>query len=204
VRNSQVSLENKVVQNGNQLELLKEGSQEQFTVTLGDVISRDPVTIGRSTVVLKATSDQWPKKKLVVKVSWPTTGRVSESDFLKKALEEAENAEGRWATKHLPHMFWAGDIEFGTDSTFGSVTNLFEGAKFVGDEFVYERRALRVIIQEELHPLKSLGDVKEIGQVFVDVVCGACPLCFSSTGVHSGHSSSPLAPRSPWDPSSRP
>ncbi|KAF9789670.1 hypothetical protein BJ322DRAFT_1178457, partial [Thelephora terrestris] len=129
------------------------------------------VTIGRSTVVLKAMSDQWPKKKLVVKVSWPTTGRVSESDFLKKAMEEAEHSEGRWATKHLPHMFWAGNIDFGTGSTFGSVANLFEGAEFVGEKFVYERCALRVIIQEELHPLKSLGDVKEIGQVFVDVAC---------------------------------
>jgi hypothetical protein len=45
--------------------------------------------------------------------------------------------------------------------------------------------------------------VKEIGQVFVNVACGACPLCFLST-VHSHHCSSPLAPRSPWDPSSRP
>ena len=36
----------------------------------------------------------------------------------------------------------------------------------------YERRTLRIVIQERLHPLKTLTDVKDIAQVLVDVACG--------------------------------
>ncbi|KAF9789672.1 hypothetical protein BJ322DRAFT_1000946 [Thelephora terrestris] len=172
VKNPQVSPDHKVVQHGNKLKLLNEESKE-FIVTLGDVISRDPAIIGWSTVVLKATSDEWKGKKIVVKVSWPSVGCVRENNFLTKAAEEAQKEGSTWAAKHLPKVLWAGDINFGMASTFESVANLFKSATLVGGggNFVYEERVLRVIIQEELHPLKSLGDVKEIGQVFVDVAC---------------------------------
>jgi len=46
-----------VIQKGNTLKFLG-GDSEEFTVTLGDVISRDPATVGRSTVVLGATSER--------------------------------------------------------------------------------------------------------------------------------------------------
>ena len=202
VKNPNISSVNKAVQKGNQLVIKESGSEKEITVTLGDVISRDPATIGRSTVVLKATSDRWPDTNLVVKVSWPSVGRVPESEFLKKATEEAKKTQGGWATKHLPRMFLAQDVDFGDNSTFESVADLFKNAEFKGGDFVYERRALRIIIQEELHPLKSLGNVREVGQVFVDVACSAYPSCSSIT-VYSRNSSSSLALRSPRNPSSR-
>jgi hypothetical protein len=206
VKNTKIPSDDRAIQKQNQLRLTVKEQKEEFTLILGDVISREPAIIGRSTVVLRATSDERPGEKLVVKVSWPSDTRVSENEFVNKAIKEAEKKESTWAAKHLPNIFWAGDINFGTDSTFESVANLFNDATFAaGGNFVYERRALRIIVQEELHPLKSLGDVKEIGQVFVDVACGACPLCFSATStVHLHRSSPPLAPRPPWDPSSRP
>ena len=204
VKNPNISSDDKAVQNGNKLVIKEAGSKKEITVTLGDVISRDPATIGRSTVVLKATSDYWPNMNLVVKVSWPSTGRVAESKFLEKAIEEAKKTEDGWATKHLPQMLWTDDFVFGETSTFGSVANLFKDAKFQEKrKFVYEPRALRIIIQEELHPLKSLGSVREIGQVFVDTACSACPLASQFNAAHLPRSSSSLAPRSPWNPSSR-
>jgi len=151
-----------------------EGDSEEFTVTLGDVISRDPATVGRSTVVLGATCEQWSTADLVVKISWPGSLRVPESDFLKKAGEEAEKTEGRWATKHLPRVLYAKDVVFESGSTLESVASLFEDATFVNGKYRYERRALRVIVQERLYPIKWLSNVKDIGQVFVDVACSTC------------------------------
>ena len=142
-----------------------------FTVNLGEVIWREPAVVGRSTLVLSATSEQWPKHPLVVKVSWPTSNRGSEVDFLKKATGMAKG-DHAWAAKHLPRVYYADEVSFLPNSTLGSVTRLFENAEFEGGDYVYERRALRVIIQERLYPFKSLASVKDIGQVFLDVACG--------------------------------
>ncbi|KAF9643422.1 hypothetical protein BDM02DRAFT_3123491 [Thelephora ganbajun] len=171
VKKSEIPRDNKVVQGGNQLQLPGKKPEETFTVTLGDIISRDPATVGRSTVVLKATSDRWPKTELVVKISWPGSGRVPETDFLKKAYEEAEETDGKWATKHLPQVFYAKDVVFEKDSTSESVASLFTDAKFAKGGYVYERRTLRIIIQEQLHPLKSLTNARHFGQVLLDTAC---------------------------------
>jgi len=174
VKNSNIPPENKVVQEGNHLNFPGDGTQPQFSVTLGGVISRDPAAIGRSTTVLDATSDRWPDTELVVKISWPSSCRVPETDFLKKANEEAEKTDGGWAAKHLPQVFYAKDVVFDEGSTLESVARLFESAELVNGKHVYERRTLRVIVQERLYPLKSLGKVRDIGQVFLDVACSTC------------------------------
>ena len=192
VTKSNLSSDDEAVQSPNQLELTEDGSNRKFTVTLGNVISHDSAIIGRSTLVLKAGSERWPNTNLVVKVSWPKVGWGAESEFLEKAIEEAKKTEGGWATKHLPQMFWAKDIVFGEDSTLGSVANLFKDAEFSGRNYTYERRVLRIIIQEELYPLKSLTNMKDIGQVFVDIACSACPFCFLIP-LHLHNSSSSLA-----------
>ena len=50
---------------------------------------------------------------------------------------------------------------------------MFDGAEFVGREYKYERRVLRIIVQERLYPLKTLTDIGEIAQVLLDVMCSA-------------------------------
>ena len=192
VKESGIPTDNKVVQKGNQLELPVDGSKDTFTVDLGNVIFRDPATVGRSTVVLEAASDRWPGTELVVKISWPGSGRVRETDLLKKASEEAERSPGKWARNHLPQVFYTEDVAFDEKSTIESVARLFENAKFVNGSYTYERRTLRIIVQERLYPLKSLSNVREIGQVFLDVACSACPLCFS-IDLYLPRFSSPLA-----------
>ena len=47
----------------------------------------------------------------------------------------------------------------------------FDDAEFVDEEYKYERRTLRIIIQERLYPLETLTNVKDIGQVLVDIAC---------------------------------
>ena len=90
VQNSNIAAEDRVVQNGNVLVFRGNGPDENFEVKLGDTISRDPAVVGRSTVVVNATSGKWPKTKLVIKVSWPCSGQVPETEFLKKACAEAK------------------------------------------------------------------------------------------------------------------
>ena len=203
VKKSGIPADNRVVQKGNQLEFSGDGPEDKFTVNLGDVISRDPATVGRSTVVLQATSDRWEETDLVVKISWPGSKRVQETEFLKTANGEAKKSAGKWATKHLPRVFHAMDVVFDEKSALESVARLFEGAKFANGEYVYERRTLRIIVQERLYPLKSLTNVRDVGQVFLDVACSACPFYFLII-IHSPHFSSSLALRHPWHPSSRP
>ena len=165
--------EDHVIQSGNELRFLKTEKHGAFTVRLGDVVSSDPAMVGRSTVVLKATSAKWWNQRLVVKISWPTADRISEAKFLEEAKDAAKGNHA-WAAKHLSTVYYAEDVVFQADSTLDSVARLFKDAKskLVNGDYVYERRTLRIIIQERLYPLKSLTNVKDIGQVFLDVACG--------------------------------
>jgi hypothetical protein len=183
VQNSEIPEDNKVIQEGKKLHFSGKKLPEPFTVDLADVIVRDPETIGWSTAVLGATSDRWKDTKLIVKICWPDSDRIPETDFLKKANEAAENTEGKWATKHLPRVFYAEDVAFDPDSTLDSIARLFDEAKVVNGGFEYERRTLRVIVQERLYSLKSLANVKDVGQVFLDVAGSTCFLfsCFPYT-----------------------
>ena len=82
------------------------------------------------------------------------------------------------ALKHLPQMLHARDVIFEPESTLGRVAGPFRNPTFAGREFKYERRTLRIIIQEKLYSLKSLKNVRDIGQVFLDIACSTC-VCFS-------------------------
>ena len=161
----------RVVHKGNQLEFI-EGPEEKHTVNIGDAMYRDPAIVGRWTVVLVATSGRWPKTELVVKTSWPESYRTRETDFLKKASEEADDSPGKWAAMHLPRIFYATDVDFNENSPIELVARLFEDAKFVNGNYKYRRRTLCIIILELLYPFESLSNVKDVGQVFLDIACG--------------------------------
>ena len=166
------------MQKGNKLVLGGDGKTEQFTLEYGEVISHEPSLAGRATAVLHAKSSSlWKKLDLVVKISWPGSERVAENEFLTRAVEIANSKPGdNWALKHLPQLLFSQDVVFGSDSTHGKVASLFENAKFVDGErpHTYERRTLRIIVQERLYPLKTLTNVKDIAQVLLDVACGIC------------------------------
>jgi len=162
------------IQEGNKLEFGGDENTGPFTVTYGEVISHEQSLAGRATTVLHATSPRWEGVDLVVKIGWPGSERISEHAFLDEAIKKAKStAENEWALKHLPGVFFAQDVIFDSDSTHEKVARLFDDAEFVGGEYKYERRTLRIIIQERLYPLKTLTDVKDIAQVLVDVACGA-------------------------------
>ena len=160
------------IQAGRKLEFGGDEKTGPFTLTYGDVISNEPSLTGRSTVVLHAKSSAWEGVDLVVKISWPSSQMDSEQKFLNKATEMAESApEHNWALDHLPRVFFAQDVTFASDSTYEKVASLFDNAEFVNGEYKYERRTLRIIIQERLYPLKSLTNQRDIAQVLVDIAC---------------------------------
>ncbi|KAF9647789.1 hypothetical protein BDM02DRAFT_3245148 [Thelephora ganbajun] len=154
---------------------MKFGGDEKtkpFTLVYGKVISREPSLVGRSTVVLHAKSLKWKDIDLVVKISWPSSDRIAENEFLERATKKAESDEDhKWALNHLPQALFAQDVVFDSDSTHEKVASLFDNPEFVNEEYKYERRTLRIIIQEHLYPLKALTNVKDIAQVILDVIC---------------------------------
>jgi len=175
VRNSHVAADDEVARKGYVLVFTGNEPDEDIEVELGETVSRNPAAVGRSTVVIGGTSGKWPETNLVVKFSWQGSGRVPETHFLEKACAEAEKTkDNKWAIKHLPRILHARDITFEPGSALKSVAGLFRNPTFVGREFEYEHRPLRIVIQERLHPLKSLTSVRDIGQVFLDIACSSC------------------------------
>ena len=150
------------MQEGNKLEFGGDEKTGPFTLTYGKVISHEPSLAGRSTSVLHAKSSKWNDVDLVVKVGWRSSGRIPESEFLKGAIEVAESTPGgKWAVNHLPRVLFTQDVVFDPDSTQEKVASLFDDAEFVDEEYKYERRTLRIIIQELLHPITTLANVKQ-------------------------------------------
>ena len=172
------------MQTGNKLEFGGNEKTGPFILEYGEVISHEPSLAGRSTAVLHAKSPKWKNIDLVIKISWPGSDRVPESDFLEKAIEVAEStADGQWAVNHLPRVLFAQDVVFDPDSTHGKVASLFDNAEFVGEKYEYERRTLRIIIQERLYPLKTLTNEKDIAQALVDVACSTYFSFFPGNGI---------------------
>jgi hypothetical protein len=161
------------IQHGNKLKFGGNKETGTFTVTLGEVISHEPSLVGRATAVLHGTSSNWKKRDLVVKISWPGSNRAVESELLREATSKANSTiDNEWALNHLPKVLYAQDVVFDSDSTYERVASLFDDAKIDNGEYTYERRTLRIIIQERLYPLKELTKVKDVGQVLLDVACG--------------------------------
>ena len=160
------------MQEGNKLEFVDD-KLGALTLTYGEVISHEPSLAGRATAVLEAKSPKWENMDLVVKISWPGSKRTAENKFLAKAVKIAKSTPAdKWALKHLPEVLFAQDVALGRNSIQSKIERLFKKSGLANGEYKYERRTLRVIVQERLHPLKTLTNVKDIAQVLLDVGCG--------------------------------
>ena len=159
------------IQKGNTLTFGKDEKGKEIKLTYGKLISREPSLSGRSTSVLHAASDYWKGLDLVVKISWPSSSRVSETKFLEAAIKAAKDTPNKWALNHLPALLFQRDVVFDLNSTNGKVADLFKNANIVNGKYVYEERTLRILVQERLYPLTTLKNVKDIAQVILDVAC---------------------------------
>ncbi|KAK0478865.1 hypothetical protein IW261DRAFT_1481308 [Armillaria novae-zelandiae] len=160
------------------LNLKSSNGHEKVAVTLGRIISRQAVIIGRHTCVVEATSDykEWKGKELVVKISWPAVERESEAELVKIAREKARTMEtGKkpdWALDHLPDILLCQD--FGCDEDSSTQANIAAFCKEAecaeNMKIEYEQRVCRITVQERLYPLQELRTVEEYAQVFFDIL----------------------------------
>ena len=141
-------------------------------IELGRCIYASHILVKRATGVMYGTSPTWPGSPLVVKISWVKASLVSEQDFMDKATEEAGKPGHEWALNHLPRFFYVEDVH---DPTYRSVDELLKNARFKNGEYTYVRHKMRVMVQEPLQPLETLTNVKDVGQVLLDVACSKYP-----------------------------
>ncbi|KAF9455903.1 hypothetical protein BDZ94DRAFT_501667 [Collybia nuda] len=78
---------------GSVMQLQREGDSERTKLKLGGVIYNQPGIIGRGTCVVEASCEapeEWKSHKLVVKASWPSRSRQSETTLLNLARNKAD------------------------------------------------------------------------------------------------------------------
>ncbi len=166
---------------GVKLKLTVSGGETKVALTLGRIVSRQPVIVGRDTCVVEATASEyepWKEKDLVVKISWPASTRISEVEFVTKARKMAremlqsptEGCQSDWALDHLPDIVHSQDFGYDVDSPQATLRELFLTAKWANDQtFLHEYRVCRVTVQEKLHRLEELKTPREYAQVLVDI-----------------------------------
>ncbi|THU81955.1 hypothetical protein K435DRAFT_872799, partial [Dendrothele bispora CBS 962.96] len=106
------------------------------------------------------------------KYSFPPATRQSEASLILSALRTAkQRPEWSWVENHLPNLkFWE-DVEL-TDDDKEDFPH--ERIKVFLDErcpdFGYEKRVLRILVQDRLEPLTSLCEEVHYAQVFCEVL----------------------------------
>ncbi len=145
-------------------------------LTLGDIIHRQRGLVGRDTCVVLARSSAWLDRELAVKISWPGVYRDSEKKLMDAAKAKADEMAGEgkthWVLDHLPEILHSQDFRFNDeDSPQKRLMELLIEAQYAdGKTFIYEERLLRITVSERLFPITDLTNVKDIAQVFLDIL----------------------------------
>ncbi|KAJ6580325.1 hypothetical protein B0H10DRAFT_904714 [Mycena sp. CBHHK59/15] len=138
---------------------------EGWQLQLGNVIFRAHGIIGRGTVVVgaKVVASPLPNfvsKRVVVKWSWVATTRKEEGYIVKKAVEYAD-ANRPSMRHHLPNIYHYQELPEQTPQCQKFLLANFKDA--------YEERVLRIVVQEELHPITDLTDATELAEAFKQI-----------------------------------
>ncbi len=155
---------------------LQKADKTNIVLTLGDIIHRQRHLIGRNTCIVLGRSPAWPDQELVVKISWPSIHRDSEKKLMGAAKAKADEIAGKgkrhWVLDHLPEILHSQDFRFNEqDSPQKRLMELLIKAKYADEKtFIYEERLLRITVSERLFPITDLANVKDIAQVFLDIL----------------------------------
>ncbi|KAE9392176.1 hypothetical protein BT96DRAFT_1000587 [Gymnopus androsaceus JB14] len=123
---------------------------QERTVELGEVLFRSNGIIGRGTIVVRVKCTHkhgcrkggpcdWEGLKLVMKINFPSEGRPSEPEIIKRCTDMAIERREKW------------------------------GRLMAEFPDTYEARVIRGSIQEELKPLMKLEASRQFAQVIYDV-----------------------------------
>ncbi|KAK0209362.1 hypothetical protein IW262DRAFT_1529108 [Armillaria fumosa] len=109
----------KLLFSGLEMELQKNG--ENITLILGAIVYRQQGLFGCDICVIHATCTKQKGKKLVVKISWPSTSHKSEKELLDIAIAKAngmaEDGKMHWVLNHLPNILHEQDFKFNADDS---------------------------------------------------------------------------------------
>ncbi|KAF5365871.1 hypothetical protein D9757_011029 [Collybiopsis confluens] len=163
--------------------LVVEGVKRVLRVT--QVIFRSDCLIGRGTTVLQvecikeevvetaqcttvAPEESWKGQDLILKISFPPSERMKESELIDSARAHAETHDAQWALRHLPRVVASVDsLDWeGNDPNENTLQNRLKSQ--FGD--AYEMRSLRATVLEKLEPLSNLKSAREFAQVFYDIL----------------------------------
>ncbi|KAK7440198.1 hypothetical protein VKT23_017140 [Stygiomarasmius scandens] len=135
---------------------------EGKAVKLKEVVYRAHGIIGRGTTVIKGID--WNGQEVIVKLSFPGKERDPENELVEYARGKAVG-DHAWAQNHLPEIRWAKTYDFADDMPQTKLAKYLHGLKIP-----YDKRVLRITVQDVLHPLTDLVDPTECAQVFYDVL----------------------------------
>ncbi|KAK0488047.1 hypothetical protein EDD18DRAFT_1292023 [Armillaria luteobubalina] len=153
---------------------LQKADKTNIVLTFGDIIHHQRHLIGWNTCVIIGASLEWPGKQLVVKISHPSIYHESEQKLVAgakaKAREMASKGKEHWVLNHLPEILHSQDFNE-KDCTQKRLMELLIKAEYAEEKtLLYQEHVLRITVSERLFPLDSLTDIKEVGQVFLDIL----------------------------------
>ncbi|KAF5365876.1 hypothetical protein D9757_011041 [Collybiopsis confluens] len=163
--------------------LVVEGFKRVLRVT--QVIFRSDCLIGRGTTVFQvecikeevvetaqrttvAPEESWKGEDLILKISFPPSERMKESELIDSARAHAKTHNAKWALQHLPRVVASVDsLDWeSNDPNENTLQNRLKSQ--FGD--AYEMRSLRATVLEKLEPLSNLKSAREFAQVFYDIL----------------------------------
>ncbi|KAJ4471168.1 protein kinase [Lentinula aciculospora] len=138
-------------------------------VVIKAVLYRAEGIVGRCSIVVEVecicteSGCTWHGETKVMKISFPSRSRTPEDVHIRGARTEAESSGERWALNHLPELLDSISITYAEKTTV-------QGRLKAHLKERYEERVMRVTVMEKLHPLSELKDLRELAQVFYDIL----------------------------------
>ncbi|KAK0460331.1 hypothetical protein IW261DRAFT_296014 [Armillaria novae-zelandiae] len=158
---------------------LQKADKTNMVLTLGDVIHGQRHLIGRNACVAIGASLEWPGRQLVVKMSYPSIYRESEKKLVDAAKSKVRDmsSEGKehWVLNDFPEIFHSQGFRFNDNASprrclMESLTGAAHVDRKTGIYELYDGRLLRVTVSERLFPITDTTNVKDIAQVFLDIL----------------------------------
>ncbi len=145
-------------------------------LTLGKIILRQPALIGRGTLVLDVLSvegnEEWAKKQLVVKISFPSRTRPSEFEMVQRILNKARELDDKWIENHIPSLLHEEVLDFEKmdGHVIGKLKRYLDQCEWVDVKFEYDVRVCRFLVAEKLHSVTEIASTAEWTDVYFDAV----------------------------------
>ncbi|KAJ4478136.1 protein kinase [Lentinula aciculospora] len=148
---------------------LKGSDGRTRTVVIKAVLYRAEGIVGRCSIVVEVecicmeSGCKWHGERKVMKISFPSRSRIPEDVLIREARTEAESSGEHWALNHLPELLDTISITYEEKTTV-------QGRLKAHLKERYEERVMRVTVMEKLHPISELKDLRELAQVFYDIL----------------------------------